>query len=159
MSINRIRKLWYWIESVCVLKKNTEWIRDDSNLISMIAWIEMEMSGYGDHLFFDLPLDSQIANRIPTLGSSFFCVSWLWTTRIANRFWKKRRMRRFAVRQRPLQPGKRIRVYHLAVDGSFINENGDRVPANLYDLDDCVSSCSDHHFGVYKRLQVFELQF
>ena len=48
-------------------------------------------------------------------------------------------MRRFAVRQRPLQPGKRIRIYHLAVDGSFINENGDRVAANAYELDDCVS--------------------
>ena len=48
-------------------------------------------------------------------------------------------MRRFAVRQRPLQPGKRIRIYHLAVDGSFINENGARVAANAYELDDCVS--------------------
>lgn len=48
-------------------------------------------------------------------------------------------MRRFAVRQRPLQPGKRIRIYHLAVDGSFINESGDRVAANAYELDDCVS--------------------
>ena len=68
-------------------------------------------------------------------------------------------MRRFAVRQRPLQPGKRIRVYHLAVDGSFINETGDRIPANLYDLDDCVSSCFDHPKGIYKRLQVATLQF
>ena len=89
----------------------------------------------------------------------FVCVSCLWTTTIVDRFWKKRGMRRFAVRQRPLQPGKRIRVYHLAVDGSFINENGDRVPANLYDLDDCVSSCSDHPFGISRRLQVAGLQF
>ena len=51
-------------------------------------------------------------------------------------------MRRFAVRQRPLQATKRIRVYHLAADGSFISENGDRVTANLYDLEDCVSDGS-----------------
>ena len=51
-------------------------------------------------------------------------------------------MRRFAVRQRPLQPSKRIRVYHLSADGSFISETGERVAANLYDLDDCVSGFS-----------------
>ena len=51
-------------------------------------------------------------------------------------------MRRFAVRQRPLQPSKRIRVYHLSADGSFISETGERVAANLYDLDDCVSDFS-----------------
>lgn len=53
--------------------------------------------------------------------------------------WNNRDMRRFAVRQRPLQPSKRIRVYHLSADGSFISETGERVIASLYDLDDCVS--------------------
>lgn len=60
-------------------------------------------------------------------------------------------MRRFAVRQRPLQPGKRIRIYHLAVDGSFINENGDRVAANAYELDDCVSVVLNGHLASPKR--------
>ena len=50
-------------------------------------------------------------------------------------------MRRFTVRQRPLQPTKRIHVIHLSADGSFTSDNGDRVAANLYDLDDCVSLC------------------
>lgn len=48
-------------------------------------------------------------------------------------------MRHIAVRPRPLQLKKQIRVYHLAADGSFISENGDRVTANLYELEDCVS--------------------
>ena len=48
-------------------------------------------------------------------------------------------MRHIAVRPRPLQLNKQIRVYHLAADGSFISENGDRVTANLYELEDCVS--------------------
>ena len=60
-------------------------------------------------------------------------------------------MRRFAVRQRPLQPGKRIRIYHLAVDGSFINENGDRVAANAYELDDCVSVVLNGRVASSKR--------
>lgn len=47
-------------------------------------------------------------------------------------------MRHIAVRPRPLQLKKQIRVYHLAADGSFISENGDRVTANLYELEDCV---------------------
>lgn len=48
-------------------------------------------------------------------------------------------MRRVNVRQRPLQSTKRIRVYHLSVDGSFISDNGDRIPAGAGELEDCVS--------------------
>lgn len=43
------------------------------------------------------------------------------------------------MRQRPLQPTKRIRVIHLSPDGSFTSETGERVAANMFELDDCVS--------------------
>lgn len=64
-------------------------------------------------------------------------------------------MRRFAVRQRPLQPSKRIRVYHLSADGSFISETGERVIASLYDLDDCVSGFTILVFVMGNRRQHF----
>lgn len=50
-------------------------------------------------------------------------------------------MRRLNVRQRPLHPTKRIHVIHLSADGSFTSENGDRVTADMYELEDCVSLC------------------
>lgn len=45
-------------------------------------------------------------------------------------------MRRFTVRPRPLQPNKKIRVYHLLPDRSFFNDNGEAIPPSMYELED-----------------------
>ena len=102
-----------------------------THLIATIACSPPEMNGGRCHLFFGLCTGFGIALRQPHTVLLLFPRDLHHTP--------SRDMRRFAVRQRPLQPSKRIRVYHLSADGSFISETGERVTASLYDLDDCVS--------------------
>ena len=48
-------------------------------------------------------------------------------------------MRKFSVRNRPLQITKPMSVVHLSPNGTFIGTNGETQYASAYSLEDCVS--------------------